>query len=151
MPRLTASSASAGRDQCQLPQKGQVFVSLKDGDKEAIVVPVTRLLEMGYSIIATRGTAFFLKGKGLDVSVVNKVAEGRPHIVDAMKNGQIDLMFNTTEGKQSIADSYELRRTALMEKIPYFTTLSGSLVTVGALQAMRTRGLEVRTLQSYSK
>ena len=135
----------------ELPQKGQVFVSLKDSDKEAIVEPVTRLLEMGYSIIATRGTAFFLKGKGLNVSVVNKVAEGRPHIVDAMKNGQIDLMFNTTEGKQSIADSYELRRTALMEKIPYFTTLSGSLVAVEALQAMLTRGLEVRTLQSYSK
>ena len=139
---------AAGMD---LPQKGQVFVSLKDSDKEAIVEPAKKLLEMGYAIIATRGTAFFLKGRGLDVNVVNKVAEGRPHIVDAMKNGQINLMFNTTEGKQSIADSYELRRTALMEKIPYFTTLSGSLVAVEALQAMRTRGLEVRTLQSYSK
>ncbi len=68
-----------------------------------------------------------------------------------MKNGEIDLMFNTTEGKQSIADSYELRRTALMEKIPYFTTLSGSLVAVEAISALRTRGLEVKTLQSYSK
>ena len=128
-----------------------MFVSVKDSDKNAIVKPVKRLLDMGYAIIATRGTAFFLKGKGLNVGVVNKVAEGRPHIVDAMKNGEIDLMFNTTEGKQSIADSYELRRTALMEKIPYFTTLSGSLVAVEALQAMRTRGLEVRSLQSYSK
>ena len=134
-----------------LPSKGQVFVSLKDSDKEQIVTSVKQLLDMDYSIIATRGTAFFLKGKGLDVNVVNKVAEGRPHIVDAMKNGEIDLMFNTTEGKQSIADSYELRRTALMEKIPYFTTLSGSLVAVQALKALRTGGVEVRTLQSYSK
>jgi len=133
------------------PEQGQVFVSLKDSDKEPFVAPVRQLIEMGYTIIATRGTAFFLKGKGLDVNVVNKVMEGRPHIVDAMKNGQIDLMFNTTEGKQSIADSYELRRTALMEKIPYFTTLSGSLVAVEAIRALRTRGLEVRTLQSYSK
>ncbi|MCH8347217.1 MAG: carbamoyl-phosphate synthase large subunit, partial [Proteobacteria bacterium] len=133
------------------PERGQVFVSLKDRDKEPFVEPVRELLIMGYSIIATRGTAFFLKGKGLDVNVINKVMEGRPHIVDAMKNGEIDLMFNTTEGKQSIADSYELRRTALMEKIPYFTTLSGSLVAVEAIGALRTRGLEVKTLQSYSK
>ena len=135
----------------EFPEKGQVFVSLKDRDKEQFVEPVRELLIMGYSIIATRGTAFFLKGKGLDVNVINKVMEGRPHIVDAMKNGEIDLMFNTTEGKQSIADSYELRRTALMEKIPYFTTLSGSLVAVEAIGALRTRGLEVKTLQSYSK
>ncbi|MCH8173351.1 MAG: ATP-grasp domain-containing protein, partial [Proteobacteria bacterium] len=133
------------------PKQGKVFVSLKDRDKEQFVEPVRELLIMGYSIIATRGTAFFLKGKGLDVNVINKVMEGRPHIVDAMKNGEIDLMFNTTEGKQSIADSYELRRTALMEKIPYFTTLSGSLVAVEAIGALRTRGLEVKTLQSYSK
>jgi carbamoyl-phosphate synthase large subunit len=135
----------------EFPEEGQVFVSLKDKDKEPFIEPVRDLLAMGYSIIATRGTAFFFKDKGLNVNVINKVMEGRPHIVDAMKNGEIDLMFNTTEGKQSIADSYELRRTALMEKIPYFTTLSGSLVAVEALGALRTRGLEVKTLQSYSK
>lgn len=133
------------------PNRGQVFVSLKDGDKEAIVNPVRDLIEMGFTIIATRGTAFFLKGKGLEVEIIKKVTEGRPHIVDAMKNGEIALMFNTTEGKQSISDSYSLRRTALMEKIPYFTTLSGSLAAVKAIRALRTGGLEVKALQAYSK
>jgi carbamoyl-phosphate synthase large subunit len=134
-----------------LPAKGQVFISVKDRDKEAASELAREVLAMGYTVIATRGTALFLRGKGLDVGIVNKVAEGRPHIVDAMKNGEIDLMFNTTEGKQSIADSYELRRTALMEKIPYYTTLSGSRVAVQALKALRSEGLEVAPLQSYSR
>lgn len=133
-----------------LPSHGTVFISVKDKDKKAAFDLAHDLLAMGYAVVATRGTAFFLKGKGLDVDVINKVAEGRPHIVDAIKNGEIDLMFNTTEGKQSVADSYEIRRTALMEKIPYYTTLSGSRVAVQALRTLRSEGLEVSPLQFYS-
>ena len=99
-------------------------------------------------MIATGGTCDYLRGKGFQVDRVKKVLEGRPHIVDAMKNGEVQLVFNTTEGKQSIADSFEIRRTALMGKIPYFTTAAGALA---AAQAVGTSGqLDVRPLQSYA-
>ncbi|MFQ5348398.1 MAG: carbamoyl-phosphate synthase large subunit, partial [Rhodothalassiaceae bacterium] len=133
-----------------LPEHGLVFVSVKDPDKEAVAPLVAELIAMGYRIVATRGTAAFLTARGLDVSSVNKVAEGRPHIVDLMKNGDIDLMFNTTAGAQSIADSYEIRRTALIMGIPYYTTLSGARAAVKALATTRGSGLEVRALQSYA-
>ncbi|MEE8371562.1 MAG: ATP-grasp domain-containing protein, partial [Sphingomonadales bacterium] len=133
-----------------LPESGTVFVSVKDTDKEAIVGPVGELIEMGFEVICTRGTAEFLRDKGHGVKTINKVLEGRPHIVDAMKDGSIDLVFNTTEGKQSIKDSYSLRRTALMEGIPYYTTLSGSRAAVQALRSLKTGKLEVAALQSYS-
>ena len=134
-----------------LPAEGQVFVSVKDGDKEAVVDQARELIAMGYTIVATHGTARFLAERGLEVSTINKVAQGRPHIVDAIKNGEIHLMFNTTEGKQSIADSYELRRTALMNGIPYYTTLSGSRAAVKALSKLKSGSLEVAPLQTYCK
>ena len=133
-----------------LPEEGLVFVSVKDPDKEAMVPLVAELIEMGYRIVATRGTAAFLSARGLDVASVNKVAEGRPHIVDLMKNGEVDLMFNTTAGAQSIADSYEIRRTALVMGIPYYTTLAGARAAVKALRTMKSGGLEVMALQSYA-
>lgn len=133
-----------------LPSAGAVFVSVKDADKPWIVEPVKLLLERGFRILATGGTATYLADQGLAVEPVRKVLEGRPHIVDAMKNGGVQLVFNTTEGKQSLADSYEIRRTALMMKIPYFTTSAGALAAAQAITAMAHGPLDVRPLQDYA-
>ena len=133
-----------------LPASGAVFVSVKDADKPWIVEPVRLLLERGFRVLATGGTATYLDDQGLAVERVRKVLEGRPHIVDAMKNGEVQLVFNTTEGKQSLADSYEIRRTALMMKIPYFTTSAGALAAAQAITAMAHGPLDVRPLQDYA-
>ena len=133
-----------------LPASGAVFVSVKDADKPWIVEPVRLLLDRGFKVLATGGTATYLADQGLAVERVRKVLEGRPHIVDAMKNGDVQLVFNTTEGKQSLADSYELRRTALMMKIPYFTTSAGALAAAQAITAMAHGPLDVRPLQGYA-
>ena len=132
-----------------LPAAGCVFVSVKDTDKTWILEPVRLLLGQGFKVLATSGTAEFLTGEGLAVEPIKKVLEGRPHIVDAMKNGDVQLVFNTTEGKQSLADSYEIRRSALMMKIPYFTTSAGALAASQAIVAMAQGPLDVRPLQSY--
>ena len=133
-----------------LPASGAVFVSVKDADKPWIVEPVRLLLAQGFKVLATGGTATYLADQGLAVERVRKVLEGRPHIVDAMKNGGVQLVFNTTEGKQSLADSYEIRRSALMMKIPYFTTSAGALAAAQAITAMANGPLDVRPLQSYA-
>jgi carbamoyl-phosphate synthase large subunit len=135
-----------------LPASGKVFVSVKESDKELIAQSVEDLLKMGFEVVATRGTAKFFEARGLKVSVVNKVREGRPHIVDQMKDGHIQLVINTTEGSQSISDSFSIRRTALLGKIPYSTTLAGSRALVQAIMAIRSNGgLDVRSLQDYFK
>ncbi|MGE0665736.1 MAG: carbamoyl-phosphate synthase large subunit [Sphingomonadales bacterium] len=134
----------------KVPLTGTVFISLKDGDKQAIVGPVRKLIEMGFKIIATKGTAAFLAEQGVKVKRVNKVLEGRPHIVDAIKNGEVQLVFNTTEGAQAITDSFSIRRTALTEKVPYYTTLAGAVASVLAIESMKSGSLEVASLQSYS-
>ena len=121
----------------KLPLTGTVFVSIKDADKEETVAPVRGLVAMGFDIVATRGTASYLQAAGLPVRTVNKVLEGRPHIVDAMKNGEIVLVFNTTEGAQSIADSFSIRRTALQMKVPYYTTMAGAAAATRAIAALR--------------
>ncbi|MDF3072501.1 MAG: carbamoyl phosphate synthase large subunit [Alphaproteobacteria bacterium] len=133
----------------KVPISGAVFVSVRDGDKRNIVGPAKRLQEMGFSLVATRGTAGFLRQAGLEVTLVNKVLEGRPHIVDLMKDGGIQLVFNTAEGAQSIADSFTLRRTALMNKIPYYTTVAGARAAVEGIAAMRQGTLDAAPLQSY--
>ncbi|HEX2801546.1 MAG TPA: carbamoyl-phosphate synthase large subunit, partial [Phenylobacterium sp.] len=133
-----------------LPKSGCVFVSVKDADKPWILEPVKLLLAQGFRVMATGGTAIFLQGEGLKIEHVKKVLEGRPHIVDAMKNGDVQLVFNTTEGRQSLADSFELRRTALMMKTPYYTTAAGALAAAQAIVATVTDTLEVRPLQSYA-
>ncbi|MEI7573693.1 MAG: carbamoyl-phosphate synthase large subunit [Phenylobacterium sp.] len=133
-----------------LPASGAVFVSVKDADKPWIVEPVRLLLAQGFKVLATGGTATYLADQGLAVEHVRKVLEGRPHIVDAMKNGGVQLVFNTTEGKQSLADSYEIRRSALMMKIPYFTTSAGALAAAQAITALANGPLDVRPLQSYA-
>ncbi|MFN3584547.1 carbamoyl-phosphate synthase large subunit [Phenylobacterium sp.] len=133
-----------------LPKAGCVFVSVKDADKPWIVEPVKIMLAQGFRVLATSGTADYLAEQGLKVELVKKVLEGRPHIVDAMKNGEVQLVFNTTEGKQSLLDSFEIRRTALMGKIPYFTTAAGALAAAQAIAATAQAPLEVRPLQSYA-
>ena len=133
----------------RVPLRGCVFISLKDSDKEMMVDPARRLLAMGFSIIATAGTAEFLISKGLTVQLVNKVLEGRPHIVDALKNREVDLVFNTTEGAQSVKDSRSIRTTALSQSIPCITTAAGAKACVRAIEAMRADTLEVAPLQSY--
>ena len=100
--------------------------------------------------VATRGTAAFLAEQGLDVSPINKVLEGRPHIVDAMKNGDVQLVVNTTEGEKSLADSKSIRRTALVMKIPYYTTMAGAEAAVAAIRALSAQNLGVRSSQDYA-
>ena len=134
-----------------LPLAGTVFVSLKEADKSPIIEPVRTLSELGFKIVATDGTAEFLRGHDIKVERVNKVLEGRPHIVDAMKNGDIDLVFNTTAGTQAITDSFSIRRTALLDRIPYYTTVAGSVAAAAAIKMLCTGTLEVASLQSYSK
>ena len=132
-----------------LPQAGTVFCSVRDADKPAVVDLAQRLVALDFELIATCGTARTLSARGIAVGIVNKVLEGRPHIVDAMKNGDVQLVFNTTEGAQSLADSYSLRRTALTSNIPYYTTMAGAGAAVAAIEAMRAGPLEVAPLQSY--
>jgi carbamoyl-phosphate synthase large subunit len=132
-----------------LPLEGCVFVSVRDQDKPALVEPCRRLVEMGFELVATKGTASGLAGAGLVVTAVNKVREGRPHIVDRMLSGGVQLVFNTTEGSQAIADSFSLRRTALTHGIPYYTTVAGARAAVQAIAALRAGSLEVAPLQSY--
>ena len=146
--RAFAKSQIAGG--VMLPMSGRVFISVKDQDKPLIVDLARQMIELGFEILATRGTHRFLKDKGLEVTHVNKVLEGRPNIVDIMKNGDVDLLFNTTEGAQAITDSAELRRTALLNKIPYYTTISGARAACLAIASMKTDSLDVATLQSYS-
>ncbi|MDQ1156805.1 carbamoyl-phosphate synthase large subunit [Sphingomonas sp. SORGH_AS 950] len=132
-----------------LPTSGAVFISLKDGDKEQIVPAARMLAEAGFAIVATGGTADYLDRAGVSVEKINKVAQGRPHIVDRIKDGGITLIFNTTEGWQSLKDSKPIREAALGQKIPYFTTAPASIEAAKAIAAAGTRGLEVRPLQSY--
>ncbi len=134
----------------KLPLSGTAFVSVKDADKDLAVAPCKALIDMGFEIIATRGTARFLEEHGLEVKLVNKVLEGRPHIVDALKNGDVQLVFNTTEGAQALGDSMSIRRTALQMKVPYYTTMAGAAAVTQAIAALRAGSLEVAPLQSYS-
>ncbi|MEQ9527702.1 MAG: carbamoyl-phosphate synthase large subunit, partial [Parvibaculaceae bacterium] len=133
----------------KVPVKGTVFVSVKDADKTKVVAPAKKLLDMGFKLVATGGTARFLADQGLEVRTINKVLEGRPHIVDEIKNGEVQLVFNTTEGAQALADSMSLRRAALMMKVPYYTTVAGARAAVEGIDAIRKGQLEVASLQSY--
>ena len=133
----------------ELPQSGTVFISVKDDDKPLATTLAKKLVSFGFKIIATSGTANHFKQEGLTVDRVKKVLEGRPHIVDNMLSGHIDLVFNSTEGAQAIADSFSLRRTALTHNIPYYTTVEGARAAVQAIEALRSGRIEVAPLQSY--
>jgi carbamoyl-phosphate synthase large subunit len=132
-----------------LPQEGAVFISVRDRDKPAIL-PLARKLEgLGFTILGTRGTTASLAENGVTATQVNKVLEGQPHIVDAMIDGKVALVFNTTDGRRAISDSFSLRRTALVNNIPYYTTVAGARAAVEAIAALRNGALDVVPLQSY--
>ena len=129
-----------------IPSKGNAFLSVRDADKPHLIDIAKNLIKLGFSIVATRGTGNMLKQSSVDVKIVNKVQEGRPHIVDMLKNHEISFIVNTTEGKQAIADSFEIRRTALQNKVCYTTTIAGGKASVEAL--MHGEDVTVRSLQS---
>jgi carbamoyl-phosphate synthase large subunit len=133
----------------KLPREGTVFVSVRDADKEGILGAIRDLVDQGFRVIATRGTRRALEAHGIPCEQVNKVLEGRPHIVDLMKNGEAHLVFNTTEGAKALADSKDIRRTALLYHIPYYTTLAGALAATQAIKALAVGTLTVAPLQSY--
>jgi carbamoyl-phosphate synthase large subunit len=133
----------------RLPRAGTVFVSMRDGDKERILPAVKLLAELGFKVMATSGTQRYLSERGVPATKINKQLEGRPHIVDAIKNGEVQLVFNTTEGAQALADSRALRRAALLHKVPYYTTLSGAIAAALGIKAYLGGDFEVRALQSY--
>ncbi|OKL45462.1 carbamoyl-phosphate synthase large subunit [Pseudovibrio exalbescens] len=132
-----------------LPTGGTAFISVKDADKDRITQAARRLQRVGFKIIATSGTQRFLEQQGITCSKINKVLEGRPHIVDAIKNGEVQLVFNTTEGAEAVADSRSLRRATLINKVPYYTTVAGSVAAAKGIEAYLAGNLEVRPLQSY--
>jgi carbamoyl-phosphate synthase large subunit len=133
----------------RLPLAGTAFLSVRDGDKTAAVSLARRLHEMGFGLLATRGTAARLREAGLPCTVVNKVLEGRPHCVDAIRSGEIQLVINTTMGGQSVADSFDIRRGALTHGIPHYTTIAGARAAVHAIAALRAGTLDVAPLQAY--
>ncbi len=133
----------------RLPKDGTVFVSVKDADKPRVLEAVKLLAGLGFKIIATSGNQRFLTEHGVTTSRVNKATEGRPSIVDAIKNGDVQLVFNTTEGATALADSHSLRQAALLHKVPYYTTLSGAVAAAQGIKAYLGGDLEVHTLQSY--
>ena len=133
----------------RMPQAGTVFISVKDADKAKILPSMRKLIEMGFKLVATGGTQRYFEDKGVASTKINKVLEGRPHVVDAIKNGQIQLVLNTTETRSSQSDSKPIRQTALMQKVPYYTTLPGILAVIKAIAAQREGRLEVRPLQDY--
>ena len=133
----------------RLPRKGTVFVSVRDEDKERVLEAIRTLTGLGFKVIATSGTQRFLTQNGLQADRILKASEGRPNVVDAIKNGRVQLVFNTTEGGQALADSKSLRRAALLHKVPYYTTLSGAVAAAQGIKAYLGGDLEVRALQSY--
>ncbi|CAK0754503.1 hypothetical protein CCP1ISM_5850002 [Azospirillaceae bacterium] len=132
-----------------LPLSGAVFISVKDRDKPALVTIARRLADMGFRLLATTGTAEAFARAGLEVKLLNKVLEGKPDVVDAMMNGEVQLVINTTEGAQAVSDSFSLRRAALVNNISYYTTVAGARAAVSAISALRNGSLEVAPLQSY--
>ena len=133
----------------ELPREGTVFVSVRDEDKVRVLPAIKLLTEIGFKVMATGGTQRFLAEQGIEAIKINKVLEGRPHIEDAIRNRQVQLVVNTTDSNKAISDSKSLRRAALMQKVPYYTTMAGALAAAEAIQALKKGQLEVRPLQSY--
>jgi carbamoyl-phosphate synthase large subunit len=133
----------------RLPDKGCVFISVNNSDKQT-VVPIARdLAQLGFELVATRGTAAFLRAHGLDVEVIYKVNEGRPNVADEIVNRHIDMVINTPLGRDSFFDDRSVRRAATMAQIPCITTLTGASAAVSAIRALRQQKLTVRSLQDY--
>ena len=136
----------------RLPLEGTAFISVKDKDKnEKIVWVAKKLKEMGFRILATKGTAKFLKSHGIDVEVVNKVSEGRPNILDEIINGKVDLIINTPSGKRGRDEGYTIRRTAVDYNIPYITTLAGAIAAVKGIEAVKKKKMTIKSIQEYHR
>ena len=133
----------------KLPMKGNAFISVRDEDKKLIVNAAEKLYKAGFGLLATGGTASFLEEKGIPVKRVNKVKEGRPHIVDSLKNGEVQLVINTTQGAQAVVDSFSIRREALMHSVAYYTTTAGANAAVDAIINLKEQDLRVKPLQDY--
>jgi carbamoyl-phosphate synthase large subunit len=132
-----------------IPLSGKVFISLKDKDKPLSIPIVRKLLELGFDVVATRGTAKYLKDNGLAVKVINKVTEGRPHIVDLIKNKEVHFVINTVSGTQAQRDSFSIRQNALQYKVPFTTTISGAVAAVNAIEKLREQQVHIRSIQEY--
>ncbi len=135
----------------RIPLSGKIFISLKDKDKPPSVPIVKKLLDLGLSVIATRGTARYLRDHGLDVEVVNKVMEGRPHIVDLIKNKEINFVINTVTGAQAQKDSFSIRQSALQYKVPFTTTISGATAVVNAIEQLKGKKIHIKSIQEYHR
>jgi carbamoyl-phosphate synthase large subunit len=146
-PRAFAKAQIAAGN--ALPLKGRVFISVRDHDKPGVAELAARLVKCGFEIVATSGTALYLRERGVACQTVLKVVEGRPHIVDKLIDGEIALVFNTTSGKQAIEDSYSIRRQTLLHGIPYFTALTSCRAAVSAIEALLQGPLTVKSLQEY--
>jgi len=133
----------------KLPLSGNVFISVRDADKKHVVSAAEKLYKAGFGILATGGTASFLEEKGITVRRVNKVLEGRPHIVDAIKNGEVQLVVNTTQGAQAVADSFSIRRESLMHGLAYYTTVAGAKAVADGICALKEHELDVKPIQDY--
>ena len=133
----------------ELPIKGQVFISIKDDDKKNIIPVAQKLFNLGFKICATSGTAKILNDNKIETNYIKKVIEGRPNAIDAMLSGEIQLVINTVEGSNSIKDSFSLRQTALLNKIPYYTTLQGANAATLAIKVIKEEVLTVKSIQSY--
>jgi carbamoyl-phosphate synthase large subunit len=136
----------------RLPTEGTVFISVKDRDKnEKMVWVAKKLKELGFKILATEGTAEFLRKHGIDVKVVNKISQGRPNVIDEIINRKIDLIINTPSGKVGRSEGYEIRRAAVDHGIPYITTISGAIAAVKGIEAIKKAKMTIKTIQEYHK
>jgi carbamoyl-phosphate synthase large subunit len=135
----------------KIPVSGKIFLSVKDKDKPATTDVASKLLELGFKLVATRGTAGFLQQQGINVQVINKVMEGRPHVVDLIKNREISFIINTVSGSQAQKDSFSIRRSALQYRIPYTTTMSSARAVVMAIESLLKKELKIKSIQDYHK
>jgi carbamoyl-phosphate synthase large subunit len=135
----------------KVPLSGKIFISVKDKDKPGTCRVVQKFLEMGFDVVATRGTAEHLRNKGIEVGVVNKVMEGRPHIVDLIKNKEISFVVNTVSGAQAQKDSFSIRQSALQYRVPFTTTLTGANAVVKAIEMLLKRKIHIKSLNEYHK
>jgi len=133
-----------------LPVSGTVFISVKDSDKSGVLAVATQFEHLGFHILATQGTSNFLNRHGIDTRTINKVSLGRPHVVDAIKNDEIQIIINTGVGGVTKRDGYEIRRAAIKYDIPYATTLAGALAMCRGITALKQKILTVKTIQEYN-
>jgi carbamoyl-phosphate synthase large subunit len=140
------AQSAAGYD---LPVKGTVFVSVHDHDKPGVLPVARKLVHLGFRLVATRGTSTYLKDNGIPADTVFKLKEGRPHVMDLIKNGEIQLVINTSLGKKTSSDSYEIRRTTLVYNIPYATTIAGAEAIAEAVEELQRGDWDVKTIQEY--